>query len=139
MRHVRGYLYATSSPHDGILRTLVVNADGGSGPPAGQVGFRLPAQARKATRTAYQRVINLPWKASYVAYDWKGGHTGVAGSKFVKSVIAPRLIGAGPFPLDRPLTVGASGGVIDLEKNLDRAKSPRWDGAAVHGLPGRWL
>ena len=110
MRHVRGYLYATSSPHDGILRTLVINADGGRGPPAGQVGFRLPRRAGKATRTAYQRVINLPWKPSYVAYDWKGGHTGAAGSKFVKSVIVPRLMGAGPYPLDRPLGSRASGG-----------------------------
>ena len=103
MRHVRRYLYATCSHHDGILNSLVINADGGSGPPAGIDGFRLPRRAKRPTRNAYQRVINLPWQSSYVAYDWAGGHTRVTGQRFVAGIIAPRILGQGPHPLDRPI------------------------------------
>jgi len=101
LKHIRGRLYATNSPHDGIVSALVVNADGIGGPPAGRVGFRLPKKATKTTKTAYQRVINLPWQPSYVAYDWDGGHTAVAHAKFVQGVIAPRILQSGTYPLDR--------------------------------------
>lgn len=103
MQHVRGQLYATSSPHDGILKTIVINADGGSGPPAGRSGFRMPPQPGEATKAAYRRVINLPWQPSYVGYDWDGGHTAVTRSKFVEAVIAPRILRLGPHPLDRSI------------------------------------
>lgn len=104
MRHVRRNLYATSSPHDAILAALViVNADGKSGPTAGRVGFRAPRRASRDTAEAYSRVINLPWQPNYLAFDWSGGHTSVTHRKFVASVIAPRILSADPFPLDRPI------------------------------------
>jgi len=104
MRHVRRNLYATSSPHDAILGTLViVNADGKSGPTAGRVGFRAPRRASQDTAEAYSRVINLPWQPNYLAFDWSGGHTSVTNRKFVASVIAPRILSFDPFPLDRPI------------------------------------
>lgn len=103
MQHVSGQLYATCSPHDGIVKTLVINADGGPGPPAGRSGFRMPSRAGEATQAAYRRVINLPWQPSYVGYDWDGGHTAVTRSKFVKAVIAPRILRLGPHPLDRSI------------------------------------
>jgi pimeloyl-ACP methyl ester carboxylesterase len=103
MRHVRGRLYATHSPHDGILRGLVVNADGLRGPAAGRTGFRMSAGADAATRAAYDRVINLPWRSGYIAYNNNGGHTEGTGALFVEAVIAPRILGDSPHPLDRSI------------------------------------
>lgn len=103
MRTVKGRLYCTCSPHDGILRGLAVNADGLAGPPAGRTGFRLPRNLTEAGRGAYSRVVNLPWQASYIAYDYHGGHTSSTNSRFVEVVIAPRVLGKEPHPLDRSL------------------------------------
>lgn len=103
MRHVRGKLYATSSQRDGIVGTLAVNADGKRGPPAGEAGFKLPRGASNATREAYARVVNIPWKPAYIGFDWDGGHAAVTDSHFFAAVIAPRLLSTGDYPLDRPL------------------------------------
>jgi len=109
MRHVRGKLYATCSPHDGIASTLIVNADGKSGPPAGLSGFRMPARADSTESIdAYSRVFNLPWQPTYVGYDWSGSHTGVSSRRFIQAVIAPRLLSPEPYPLDRSV-IEASG------------------------------
>lgn len=103
MRHVRRSLYATCSRQDGILRALAINADGKRGPPAGRTGFRLP-RGREETESAYRRVVNLPWRPSYLAFEWVGGHTSVTNRKFVAAVIAPRVLSAEPHPLDRSVT-----------------------------------
>lgn len=117
LQHVGGRLYATTSPHDGILAALVINADGLGGPPAGRVGFRLPTEATEATRVAYRRVINLPWRPSYVVYDCDGGHTSVTRIKYVEAVIAPRIFQTEPYPLDRSVvdrlvTADSTGGEL---------------------------
>lgn len=101
MEHVKRNLYATSSPHDGILAALPVNADGKGGAPAGRSGFKLPPRARLEALMAYGRVVNIPWQPSYLAYDWDGSHTSVTNSRFVGSVIAPRILTPEPYPLDR--------------------------------------
>lgn len=101
MQHVRRNLYATCSPHDAILATLAVNADGIPGPPAGRVGFRLPKQAGAGTDITYHRVINIPWEPAYLAFDWSGGHTAVTNQRMVAAVIAPRVLAREPYPLDR--------------------------------------
>ena len=106
MRHVKRNLYATTSPHDPILTTLPVNADGKSGAPAGRGGFRLPRGVTRETLCAYQRVINLPWQPSYLGFGWNGNHTSVTGSEFVAAVIAPRILKPEPFPLDRSIAAG---------------------------------
>ena len=103
MKHVKRNLYATSSPRDGILNAITVNADGIPGRPAGLAGFTLPASADDDTREAYTRVMNLPWKPSYVGFGWQGRHTGVTTRRFVEAVIAPRVLTSEPFPLDRPI------------------------------------
>ena len=100
MQHVRRTLYATCSSRDAIAGTLVANADGKSGAPAGQSGFRRSARGEK-TDSAYRRVVNLPWQPAYLAFDWGGAHTGVTNSRFVATVIAPRILSDEPFPLDR--------------------------------------
>ena len=100
MQHVRRNLYATCSSRDAIAGALVVNADGKSGPPAGQSGFRMAGRGEK-TETAYGRVVNIPWQPSHIAFNWSGTHTGVTSTDFVATVIAPRIFTDEPFPLDR--------------------------------------
>lgn len=107
MHRVSGYLYNTVSRKDGILSSLAVNADGKDGSPAGATGFRRPRKRSHETISAYRRVVNLPWKPAYLAYDWDGGHVSATSPKFIKSVIAPRIMSNGPFPLDRPMIVVA--------------------------------
>lgn len=101
MTHVRGFLYATSSPHDGILIGLRVNADGGTGQPAGLYGLRVPTRVKRFD--TYARVVNLPWRPPYADLGWSGSHTGATGRRFVQKVIAPRVLSNGPRPLNRPL------------------------------------
>ena len=101
MEHVRGYLYATSSPRDGILSGLHVTADGRSEEPAGLYGLRIPS--RVSRYDLYTRVVDLPWRPAYADLGWKGGHTGVIREEFIQQVIAPRLLSKGARPLNRPL------------------------------------
>lgn len=101
MEHVKRNLYATSSPHDGILSALPVNADGQGGAPAGRSGFKLPPRAKEGTLIAYSRVINIPWQASFLGFDWNGSHTSVTNRRFVGTVIGPRIMATEPYPLDR--------------------------------------
>lgn len=101
MEHVRGYLYATSSPLDGILAGVHVNADGRSGRPAGLVGLRIPSRVKRYD--LYARVVNLSWRSAYADLGWNGSHTGATGKRFVQNVIAPRVLSTGPQPLNRPL------------------------------------
>jgi acetyl esterase/lipase len=103
MQHVRRNLYATSSPSDGIVGAIAVNADGKPGIPAGRRGFKLPRKSDRITREAYSRVVNLPWQPSYIGFDWTGGHTAVTNRDFVAGVIAPRILTSERYPLDRPI------------------------------------
>ncbi len=103
LRHVRGRLYATNSKEDYVLATLVVNADGGVGATAGRTGFRLPKKLSEADSALYAKVVNLPWKPAYIAYGWNGGHMRVTDPRFIRSVIAPRLLSRERLPIDQPL------------------------------------
>jgi len=101
LRHVRGRLYATSSPHDALLRGAAP-AGLERGRPAGLVGIQLPQPFTPAA-ALYRQVISLPWRPEYAMYGWDGGHMTVTRADFIRTVIAPRIVGAGPHPLDRPL------------------------------------
>jgi len=101
LKHVRGHLYATSSPYDGILSGLRVNADGQYGRPAGLYGLRIPSRVKRYD--LYARVVNLAWRPAYADLGWNGSHIGVIGEQFVQNVIAPRVLSTGPQPLNRPL------------------------------------
>jgi pimeloyl-ACP methyl ester carboxylesterase len=107
LRHVRGKLYATSSKGDLILRSVVITADGRRAPPAGRTGFRIPRSLPYAERAVYEKVVNLHWKPAYVAFGWNGGHVSATTSKFVRCIIAPRILSRHSFPLDRPLIQSA--------------------------------
>ena len=107
LRHVRKKLYATSSKEDLILRSVAITADGRRSAPAGRTGFRIPRFLPYGERSIYAKVVNLHWKPAYVAVGWTGGHVSATTSKFVRSVIAPRILSQQPFPLDRPLIQSA--------------------------------
>jgi pimeloyl-ACP methyl ester carboxylesterase len=102
--HVTGRLYATHSPRDRLLAGAP-SAGLEAGPPAGQVGLRIPPDAEPPTRDLYRKVINLPWRPGYVAYGWDGGHISVTAAPFIRAVIAPRILDDRPHPLDRPPVV----------------------------------
>ena len=109
LEHVRGRLYATVSRKDMLLASLAVGADGKLGSPAGRRGFVLPRELSDHQQRLYAKVINLPWRPAYAGFGWKGGHFHVTRGRFIKNVIAPRLLGYRPFPLDRPLVVTEPG------------------------------
>ncbi len=92
LAHIKGKLYATCSRRDAILATLGVNADGQSGAPAGRSGFRIASGLTAKQRRLYTKVVNLPWRKQYRQYGWRGGHVTSTNRKFVKHVIAPRVM-----------------------------------------------
>ena len=105
LRHVRRRLYATHSPHDGLLAG-VLSAGLESGRPAGQIGFKIPKDLDDERRKLYSKVVNLPWRPGYAAYGWDGGHVSVTSAEFVRVVIAPRILDDLGHPLDRPMGGG---------------------------------
>lgn len=102
LRHVRRRLYATHSRYDGLLSTSG-SAGGKRGPPAGRRGFRLPEEMPLEKQVLYRKLIHLPWRPEYAAYGWDGGHVSVTSRDFIRVVIAPRILGEEPHPLDRPI------------------------------------
>jgi pimeloyl-ACP methyl ester carboxylesterase len=103
LKHIRGRLYATCSTRDAILSALPVNADDGMGRPVGLRGFLLPTGLGREEEALYAKVVNIPWQPSYVGFGWHGGHVQATTASFVENVIAPRVMSAEPYPLDRPL------------------------------------
>jgi pimeloyl-ACP methyl ester carboxylesterase len=88
--HIRHKLYATCSGKDLILSGLLINADGGTGAPAGLGGVRVPRGLPEVRRRAYSKVVNLPWQEKYDLWGWNGGHIGSTAPEFVRRVIYPR-------------------------------------------------
>ena len=105
LRHVSRRLYATHSPHDGLLAGAL-SAGLAAGRPAGQIGFKVPKDLDDEQRELYRKVVNLPWRAEYAAYGWDGGHVSVTSAQFIRVVIAPRILDDLPHPLDRPMVPG---------------------------------
>lgn len=99
--HVRGRLYATTSPHDAVLKNLVTMVGTADREAAGTAisglsGFRLPATAREPTRALYQaKVVNIAWKPEFAQYGHHGGHTDVVAEGFVAKYLGPLVVPAG--------------------------------------------
>ena len=103
LRHVRGRLYATSSRHDSLLASAPGSAGLERGRPAGIDGFRRPSGIAQREGRLYDKLVNLPWRSSYIVYGWDGGHLSVTSSDFIQTVIAPRILDDRLHPLDGPL------------------------------------
>ncbi len=97
LRHVRGYLYATTSTRDDILSIAVPmfgtadrrNADLGV---AGIEGFRLPPDANSQTIRLYRKIRYIPWRPEYDAEGDFGTHTGTTVPPFIRGTIAPLIM-----------------------------------------------
>lgn len=126
LAHVNGNLYVTCSPHDAFLRTLAVNADGRTGRAAGQDGFVIPRETTAEHRQQYAKVVNLRWIPSYAGYGWSGGHLDGYSTEFIQSVIAPRILGTEPYPLDRPLYQSGDAHKISEESHQPAGDDPLW-------------
>jgi hypothetical protein len=92
LRRVQHRMYATCSRKDLILASLLVNADGEPGPPAGRTGFQVPPDLPRSHRMQYRKVVNMPWRERYRKYGWRGGHVDSTSSRFVQHYIAPRML-----------------------------------------------
>jgi pimeloyl-ACP methyl ester carboxylesterase len=101
LRHVRGRLYATRSPHDALL-AAGLSAGLATGRPAGKVGFARPDDLPDDAQALYAKVVTLDWRPAYAAYGWTGGHVNVISRSFIQHVIAPRILTDRPHPLDGP-------------------------------------
>jgi hypothetical protein len=101
LRHVRGDMYVTTSPHDAVLAALAPafgTADRKYVGPdiAGLHGFSMPPGAGLDTRRLYAKIMNLAWDPALDHYGDYGGHTDTAKPEFVQHVIAPLVMREGP-------------------------------------------
>lgn len=92
------------SERDSLLRSLIPlvgsadRADVGDRV-AGLYGFLLPDDADEQRRAAYRKVETVEWCDKLREVDHTGGHTDCKRPRFIRAVVAPRLIGAKPAVL----------------------------------------
>jgi len=100
LRHVRGRLFATTSPHDAVLRDLVTvvgtaDREASGSAISGMKGFVPPAGAGDNVRALYRaKVVNIPWRPEFANYGNRGGHTDVVAEDFVAKYLAPLVVPA---------------------------------------------
>lgn len=100
LAHVRGKVYVIYSSQDAVLSGLVPVTGTIDGAylveAAGLIGLRAPAGLKPADAALYrEKISNIPWRPSFERYGYAGGHTDATSYSFVKSYIAPRLLGIG--------------------------------------------
>jgi hypothetical protein len=97
LRHVRGYLYVTTSNRDDILSIAVpmfgtADRQAGDVSVAGIDGFTLPPGASAETIRLYSKIKYLPWKPQYDKDGDFGGHTDTTIPPFIRDYIAPLIM-----------------------------------------------
>lgn len=101
---ISGSLFVFRSERDSLLRSLIPlvgsadRADVGDRV-AGLYGFLLPDDADEQRRAAYRKVETLEWSDKLREFGHAGGHTDCKRPRFIRAVIAPRLIGDLPAVL----------------------------------------
>jgi hypothetical protein len=65
---------------------------------AGQVGFRVPAEASELDRRAYDRLREIHWSPGLRTLGHNGGHTGWASVRFLRTHLLPLLRGEPLLP-----------------------------------------
>jgi hypothetical protein len=93
LSHVKDKMYVTVSPHDAIL-ALGDCSGPEPGEPAGRAGFLLPMDLSLGGvgQSLYRKIQYVPWRNEYAELGWSGNHTGVTSSKFIQTVIAPKIM-----------------------------------------------
>jgi hypothetical protein len=104
LSHVRGKVYAFSSPNDALVlgagTTLFGTIDGPKCQAAGLCGFACPETADK---DQYAKLVPMPYDPAWIEYGNIGDHIGVTSRAFAEAVIAPLLMGKEPArPTTRP-------------------------------------
>ena len=112
LRHVSGRAYAFTSPYDlfilGAGTMLFRTMDGKRADSAGRVGFVRPAGADDSQ---YAKLVQHPYRASWIRYGNIGDHIGVMSRRFVATVIAPLVVRAEDIvPQPEPVPVPEQGG-----------------------------
>jgi len=101
LKRVDNRMYVFTSSRDTVLRFLVPVAGTAdrkrtAGPAAGVGGFRLPLGASSETRRLYAKLVNVAWNPEFERAGNYGGHTAVAGWRFVRDYVAPLILQEGP-------------------------------------------
>ena len=101
LKHVRNRMYVFTSNRDTVLRFLVpisgtADRQHRAGRAAGLGGLRLPLGADLETQRLYAKVVNVAWNPDFERAGNYGGHTAVAGWRFVRDYVAPLILQQGP-------------------------------------------
>ena len=101
LRHVRGDMYVTTSPHDAILSGAVPFTGSADDKKVGDDvvgvhGCHLPPETSAETRRLYSKIVIIAWDPSFRQFGDAGGHTDTTNASFVQHVIAPLIIREGP-------------------------------------------
>ena len=64
---------------------------------AGMVGFRIPADASRSDRAAYERFAQVSWSPALKRFGVSGGHIGWLSEVFLAEVLLPMLIDPAAF------------------------------------------
>jgi hypothetical protein len=105
LSHVRGKVYAFSSPNDALVlgagTRLFGTIDGRQCQAAGLCGFTCPETA--AAKDQYTKLVPMPYDPAWIKLGNIGDHIGVTSRAFAEAVIAPILMGhEPPAPTTRP-------------------------------------
>jgi hypothetical protein len=99
LSHVRGKVYAFSSPNDALVlgagTSLFGTIDGRKCQAAGLCGFACPETADK---DQYAKLVPVPYDPVWVKYGNIGDHIGVTSRAFSEAIVAPILMGKEPAP-----------------------------------------
>ncbi|MEO6435161.1 MAG: hypothetical protein ABIP55_05310, partial [Tepidisphaeraceae bacterium] len=93
LRHVSGKAYVFYSPYDaavlGMGTTMFGTVDGVKTEASGKVGFQRPATA---DAEQYAKIVQFPYRTSWVKLGNIGDHIGVMRRAFAREVLAPLLV-----------------------------------------------
>lgn len=99
LRHVKGNIYAFTSPNDAIVlglgTRLFRTIDGKKVEAAGRVGFTRP---ESGDLLLYKRLVPMPYDKAWMKLGNIGDHIGVMSKKFAAKMLAPLVLDAKRAP-----------------------------------------
>jgi hypothetical protein len=98
LRHVRGKVYAFTSPYDvavlGIGTKMFGTVDGIKAEAAGMAGFVRP---ERGDEQQYAKLVQIPYQSAWIKLGNIGDHIGTLNRPFSRDVLAPLLV-SGTLP-----------------------------------------